>query len=116
MALTVGALAVSAGGTVSGSGAARALHDLMMAAYDQAIIDAGVVDNPPGTIATARLAVSIGNVPVCLMFATWMVTEITTNAKAQITTGDAGLQRMPASTTEDTECKAPAAPKLLSIV
>jgi hypothetical protein len=54
---------------------------------------------------------------LCLSIGTVIVTHITTNGKAKVTTSDAGLQLLPAAPmSEDDECKAPTVDKLLAIV
>lgn len=112
MALTAGSVTVADDGSVTKSGAAGRLYDILLA---RAVADATSFQQTlPSGAAGARVRRSIGNMATDI--ATWMVTELTTNARARITTSDVGLQRMPASTAEDTNCKAPATEKLLGII
>lgn len=47
--------------------------------------------------------------------ATWLITELTAQTVATVGTGLAGLQRMPAVTTEDTDTKAPSPAKTIPL-
>jgi hypothetical protein len=114
MALTAGNVSVSDDGSEVKAGAAGRLYDALMADFDLAM--ATVVDDPVGTVATVRIAAQKGQAKIANVIGQWMVAEITTYATAKITTAQAGLQRLPAVTTEDTECKAPVADKFLVIV
>ncbi len=114
MALTAGTVTITDAGGETKSGAAGRLYDLLMAEFDSQIAD--VVDEPVGTVAQVRIAAQKGQARIAVLMGSWLVAEITGYATAKITTAQAGLQRMPAATTEDTECKAPVADKFLVIV
>ncbi len=90
------------------------LYDRLMLEFDTQ--SAGVVDDPVGTAAKVRIAAQKGQARLANIFANWLVVEMTGHATAKISTTDVGLQRMPAATTEDTECKAPSVDKFLVIV
>ena len=53
---------------------------------------------------------------IVVTLCTYIRTLLLSRATAEITTSATGLQRMPASTVENTECKAPSVAKYLSIV
>lgn len=63
-----------------------------------------------GRVRTLREQARLANAVAALL------THLVTNGKAKVKTTDAGIQRMPASTAEDTACKAPATDKFLDIV
>lgn len=111
MAITIGSVTVDENGAASGTGEAKALYDVM-AARAAAKLAASEYDVPPEAFAAAMQGVA----EYATDTATWVVQLLTLRAKAAITTGDAGLQRMPAATAENTDTKAPAGQKLLSIV
>ncbi len=108
----LGSVSVAADGTVTKSGECEVVYDLLHADAAAAASDAHAT-LPVGSesvgykTALARMATTI---------ATYVHAALTTRAQAKITTSDAGIQRMPASTVENTECKAPSTDKFISIV
>lgn len=111
MALTIGSVTVDEDGVATGSGEAKALYDIL-ALRAAAKIAESEYEAPPEAVAASLQGVA----ELATDLATYFVQALTLRAKAAITTGDAGLQRMPASTAENTDTKAPSAQKLLSIV
>lgn len=110
--LALGSISVAASGTVTKSGECEVLWDLLEADAVTAAAELGtVLPTGPTSVrrkkAQARLATTM---------ATYFRTALTARAQAEITAAASGLQRMPASTTEDTDTKAPAASKYLSII
>ena len=104
MALTIGSVTVDENGDVTGTGLSKRLIDefLGMTAF------ASMLDDLSGDDRKATLVQGMADMATAI--ATGVIDEIQANAEVTVTvsSGDAGLQRMPASTTEDTPCKAPA--------
>lgn len=112
MALTLGSVTVSDAGVVTKSGECETLYDLLYADVLSSMAEVGA--QPPTGPASAALKRGIARSATTI--ATYVHGLLTSRAKARIATTDSGLQRMPASTAEDTNTKGPAAEKLLSIV
>lgn len=110
--LALGSISIAADGTVTKSGECEVVWDLLEADAVTSVAEFGKAlptgpKSVPRKKAQARLATTI---------ATYVRTLITARAQAEIRTSASGLQRMPASTAEDTDTKAPAAAKYLSII
>lgn len=110
--MAAGSVTIADDGTASGTGAALRLYNLLVASATTAAEAAGV-PFPTGADAAKSLR-AVAN--MANDFSSWLVTELTTQTAAAITTGTAGLQRMPASTAENTDTKAPATTKSLALV
>ena len=111
MALTLGSAAVADDGTVTKSGMCGSLYDLLVATVPAP----GVPPGPAGAGSKRALA------STATVFATWIYTELTTNARARVgPQGDpnesAGLQRTPSPNDPNTATVAPGLEKLLKIV
>jgi hypothetical protein len=106
MAMAPGSITINpTTGADSGSGAAYELFQ----DYD-AKLDYGAATGT--TLAAAKQQAA----DLCESIAQVIVNHVTTNGKAVVDTGDAGLQRLPAAPMlEDDPCKAPAAKKTLAI-
>jgi hypothetical protein len=111
MALTAGTVTVDSSGVAVGSGAALSLYNLLNARATAQIASATYAQPAASVVAAKQGMANLAN-----DLASWLVTEITTNAKAQITTSDTGLQRTPNPNNADTATQAPSATKLLAIV
>ncbi len=112
MALLAGTVTIADDGTPTTSGAAGALYTLLQSAAALAAARLNTtLPTGPDSVAANRGLADVANA-----FSSWLVTEMTTNARAKITTADVALQRMPASTAEDTPTKGPGVDKLLAIV
>ncbi len=108
--MAAGTVVISdAGAETSKTGAAGRLYDLLKAATDAKLAELG---EDPLTGEEAAPAMQ-GIAATANAMASWLVNELTVKTVATITTSQAGLQRMPASTAENTETKAPAALKSL---
>jgi hypothetical protein len=112
MALTLGSVSVADDGIVTKSGERGTLYDLLYADAVTVAAESGVsLPSGENSVATkkalARLATTIAGYTYALL---------TERAQVKVATTDAGIQRVPASTAEDTACKAPATDKFLSIV
>jgi hypothetical protein len=109
MALSLGTLAVDAAGNVTGTGAARNLFDLRLAAIATVLPGGVIPTGPDGTKLKEGVA----------LFATadaqWMIAEIQANAQAVIDVTSAGLQRTPNPNNALTATLAPVAPAYLAI-
>lgn len=104
MAMTQGTVTIDATGNPSGIGAARAVFDALDATMDYGTLAA--TDLQTAKQRTADLANAVSEI----------IPHIATNAKAKVTTSDAGLQRIPpAPPLENDDCKAPGSTKYLSI-
>lgn len=108
----LGSISIAADGSVTKSGECEVVWDLLEAdAVAAAAEFSAVLPTGPESVkrkkAQARQATTL---------ATYVRTILTSRAQAEITTGASGLQRMPASTAEDTDTKAPGASKFLSII
>lgn len=103
MALIAGTVTVDEDGNASGAGMARAIYDGLSGAP---------WDTPAELIPLLYSQFAI----IANAIAAGVVAHVVANAAVTITigTGDAGLQRMPASTAEDTPTKAPSSPKTLT--
>lgn len=105
MAMSLGFATVHNDGTVSQNGVIGRFYDEIIAPI-AGVIPAGVAGIPLKQ-AVASQATIMGTV----------VFEILTiDARAEISPENTGLQRMPASTAENTDCKGPSDFKYLSIV
>jgi hypothetical protein len=104
MALIIGSVTVDENGDVTGTGLSKRLIDelLGMTAF------ASMLNDLAGDERKATMVQGMADFATAI--ATGVINEITANAEVTVTVSasDAGLQRMPASTTEDTPCKAPA--------
>lgn len=94
MAMSKGSVSVDDSGSPTGSGLARELYDAHVAAMSAdpdfgSDFDDTKLENDARTL--KGLAV------LANAYADAIVTHLTTNAKARITTGDSGLQRDPAT-------------------
>lgn len=112
MALTLGSVTVATNGSVTKSGECGTLYDLLYADAATAASEAGC------TLPTGAASVGINRnlARLATTMATYCHGLLTSRAKVKVSTTDSGLQLMPAVTTENTECKAPASDKLLVIV
>lgn len=109
MAMTLGSASVANDGTVTKSGVIGRCYDELYASA-AASFQGGFPSGAIGTsfkTAIAKQATSQG---------TAMYNVLTMDATAKIATSTTGLQRMPASTAENTDTKAPSADKFLPIV
>ena len=112
--MAAGNVTVEDDGEVSAStGAAGRLFVVLRASVDASRAD---FDLPP-------LADTEDDAPVLKSlagqanaFASWLVAELTAQTTALVSTSTTGLQRMPASTAENTDTKAPSANKSLALV
>lgn len=112
MPLSAGTVTIADDGAVTSSGAAGALFTLLQNAASLAAARLNTtLPTGPDSVAASRGLADVANA-----FSSWLVTEMTTNARAIVRTTDVALQRMPASTAEDTPTKAPNADKYLVIV
>lgn len=110
--LALGSVTVAADGTVTKSGECEIVYDLLYATVTATAADLGVaLPTGPDSVAAKR---AIGRQATVL--ATYVYNALTTRATAKIATTSTGLQRMPASTAENTDCKAPGTDKFLAIV
>lgn len=109
---SLGSISVADDGTVTKSGECGALFDALEASAQATAADYSVT--LPTGAASAKRKRAQGRLATAI--ATYVHTALTTRAAVKVSTADAGLQRMPRVTTEDTECKAPSADKFLSIV
>lgn len=112
MALTLGSVSVAADGIVTKSGECATLYDLLIADVETATIEAGAA-MPTGP---ASAGIKRNMARLATTMATYCHGLLTARATVKISTTDSGLQRMPASTVEDTACKAPSTDKFLPIV
>lgn len=111
MALTLGSVSIADDGTVTKSGMCGSLYDQFAAAVPAPGIPAG----------SAGVAIKRGLSTQAVAIATWIHSELTTNARARVAPqGDPdvndGLQRTPNPNTADTATVAPGVEKLLKIV
>lgn len=120
MALLAGSVTVSPDGSHVGSGMANALYEAKVAGFlaDQAALESALGD--AGVEEEAIAEVVLGYLQAFAKDANAnaaaTIAYVTANAvtSVTVTTGTAGLQRMPASTAENTATKAPAAPVILT--
>jgi hypothetical protein len=110
MPLTIGSVTVDGEGGHTGSGLTKRLVDATLATPAMAAMLAtdGLTTAQKIEIIEAQAAYSQAQ-------ATAIIEEIQANAVVTVTigTGDAGLQRLPASLVQDEPTKAPASPKTL---
>lgn len=109
MAMTLGVASVALNGTVTKSGVIGRCYDEIYASV-AASFEGGFPSGDTGTafkVGIAKQATSQG---------TAMFKVLTMDAEAKIATSAIGLQRMPATTTENTNTKAPSVDKFLPIV
>jgi len=111
MALEIGSIEVNEEGGYTGSGLTKRLVDARVATADMAALLSS-----EGLTAAQKAAFITSLAADCEAMATAIIDEIVTNAEVTVTvsTGDAGLQRIPASTVENTPCKAPSSPVVLA--
>ena len=111
MPLTVGSVTIDSTGGVTKSDATGRLYDKMIARMTASYAAAGS-QFPTGA---ASVPLKQGVADMANDFADWIISEIQNHALVRVTveTTDSGLQRMPASTTEDTNCKGPSVAKSL---
>jgi hypothetical protein len=111
MALIVGSVEVDEEGGYTGTGLTKRLVDAVLATPNMAAVLA-----QEGLSIEQKVSVVQGMADYSEAMATAIIDEIQANAEVTVTVSasDAGLQRIPASTAEDTPCKAPAAPVELS--
>lgn len=110
--LALGSISIAANGTVTKSGECEVVWDLLEADAVAATAEFGAV-LPTGPMSVRRKKAQARQ---ATMLATYVRTILTVRAQAEITSSASGLQRMPASTVEDTNTKAPLTSKFLSIV
>jgi len=105
MAMVIGSIAVDSEGRYIGTGLTKRMLDEVMATDN--LSDAM---STPGMSDSQKVQLVQGMADYCGAMAKAIVDEIQANAEVTVTVSasDAGLQRMPAATTEDTPCKAPA--------
>lgn len=103
---------VDTGVVASSTGAAGRLFVVLRAGLDttRATFGLAAITETPDNAPVLKGLASTAN-----SFATWLVTELTSQTTATISTSASGLQRMPASTAEDTETKAPGTTKTLPL-
>lgn len=112
MALIAGSVTVSDSGAVVKTGAAGRLYDKLFArAVAQAIALGTTL--PVGADGAPTLK---GIAAYATDTAEWLVTEITTYAKAQVPTSAAGLQRTPSPNDPNVDTQGPSALKELAIL
>jgi hypothetical protein len=117
MAITPGTVVVDDDGNIEqADDPAGRLFTLLHA---QAVTDLAAVPLPPGMPAPSMSGPEAAPALKAIaksanLYAAWLCGEFD-RIRAAVTTSDAGIQRMPASTAEDTETKAPAAKKLLTL-
>lgn len=112
MAMTAGSVSIAADGTETKSGAASDLYDLLKAQTTTDLLEFGQAFPTGSDSVTIKKALAKQS----NLMATWMVTYLTTNAQAKITTAQSGLQRTPNPNNPDTNTQAPSADKFLVIV
>ena len=107
MALAIGSVTVDENGDYTGSGLTKRMVDAVLATDGMAAMLAA-----EGLTTAQKITIIQGMADYSEALATAIVEEIQANAEVTVTVNanDAGLQRMPASTSEDTPCKAPASP------
>jgi hypothetical protein len=110
MAMTIGTVSVDSEGGYTGSGLTKRMLDEVMATpgLASALGTDGMSDAQKAELVQ-------GMADFCEALSTAIIEEIQTNAEVTVTvgTGDAGIQRMPATLTEDTPTKAPGSPVVL---
>lgn len=109
MAMTLGSASVDDVGVVTKSGVIGRFYDQLYASA-LASIPGGWPSGDIGLRLKRAIATNATNQGTVLH------TVLTSDAQAKIATSSSGLQRMPASTAEDTDAKAPSVDKFLSIV
>ena len=107
MTLAIGSVEVDEEGGYTGTGLTKRFVDAVLATPAMAAMLA-----TEGLTTAQKITIVEGMADYSQALATAIVEEIQANAEVTVTVSasDAGLQRMPASTVEDTPCKAPAAP------
>jgi len=114
MAMTAGTVTVSDAGVVTKSGMAQAIFDARVTSVATAYAAAGVPFPPTDPVQLVKVYKGLASDSTALASA--IVGYITANAKAQILTGDSGLQRTPNPNSAATATDGPAATKYISIV
>jgi hypothetical protein len=109
MAMTLGSASVDDAGVVTKSGVIGRFYDQLYASA-LASIPGGWPAGAVGLSLKRAIATNATNQ------GTILYTVLTSDAQAKITTSNSGLQRMPASTSENTDTKAPSGDKFLAIV
>jgi hypothetical protein len=109
--MAAGTVTIAEDGTVSGTGASRRLFDILEASMEAALTAADI-DIPTGEDAVSSLQ-SLAD--MANDFGSWLYTELTSHTLASVGTSLSGLQRMPAVTTENTDCKAPGTTKTIPL-
>lgn len=104
MALTLGSVTVDTDGTVTKSGECGTLYDLLVGTF------------PPPSQENGGAAVNANMAKLATVLAGYTHGLLTARARVKVATTDTGLQRMPASTAENTDTKGPSGDKLLVIV
>ena len=105
MAMTLGSASVADDHTVNKSGVIGKFYDQILASIP------GGVPMSAGGLAIKRAIAKQATIQGTVLYSV-----LTQDARARITQEDIGLQRMPASTTENTNCKGPSENKYLTIV
>jgi hypothetical protein len=109
MAMIIGSASVDDDGNVTKSGVIGRCYDEIYA-NTATNIQGGFPSGATGTTFKRAIATQATNLGTALF------KVLTLDAQAKITTATSGLQRMPASTAENTDTKAPSGDKFLSIV
>lgn len=109
MAMTLGEATVDGNGNVTKSGVIGRCYDELYASA-AARFQGGFPSGATGTAFKTAIAKQ------ATVQGTSLYNVLTMDAEAKIATTVPGLQRMPASTTENTDTKAPSADKFLPIV
>jgi len=111
MAMVVGSVEVDEEGGYTGTGLTKRFVDARLATTSMAALLAR-----EDITAAQKEAIVSGMAADCAAMATAIVAEIVANAEVTVTVSasDAGLQRIPATISENEACKAPAAPVELS--
>jgi hypothetical protein len=111
MAMTVGSVSIADDGTETKSGFAGAYYDNLKALWTTKMLTFGPIPTDPVIVVPA-----LRSMAEAATSQAFIITYILANAKAEITTGDGGLQRTPNPNNADTATQAPLASKYLSIV
>lgn len=111
MALAIGSVTVDSEGGYTGSGLTKRMLDEVMATPDLS-----ATMSTEGMTGSQKAQLVQGMAYFCGAMAKAIVDEIQANAEVTVTvsSSDAGLQRLPATLTEDTPCKAPSGNVVLS--
>lgn len=114
MAMTAGTVTVSQAGVVTKTGMAGAIFDARVASAATEYAAAGVPFPPSDPVQLVKVYKGLAADSTAI--AAGVVGYIVANAKAQILTGDSGLQRTPNPNNAATATDGPAATKYLAIV